>query len=243
MACAPTSIATTRRWTAPTRVGWRAGKGAGSPEPGGVLSPEAQAQADVQILRGSTGAATDPIAMVNDVGVGGVASQQAASNETTSATNESDVVTSFDLRYAHERKPYATTNVDNLRAQIGRQVDRLNSILRREGLGRLKVNIREYMTNPNIRRRAATARERLGSPGTNEDGAPLAWCHEPDPCLGGHPENDINPVPDLARNDYIIGANSRRLRREILDLPDTVNTFTWSLTLTGPEPSNSGEDG
>jgi len=43
--------------------GLAGGEGGGEPgagpEPGGVLSPEAQAQADVQILRGSTGAATD----------------------------------------------------------------------------------------------------------------------------------------------------------------------------------------
>jgi len=45
--------------------GLTGGEGGGEPgagpEPGGVLSPEAQAQADVQILRGSTGAAIDSV--------------------------------------------------------------------------------------------------------------------------------------------------------------------------------------
>jgi len=54
--------------------GLAGGEGGGEPgagpEPGGVLSPEAQAQADVQILRGTSDIGTDPAAMLANAGTG-----------------------------------------------------------------------------------------------------------------------------------------------------------------------------
>jgi hypothetical protein len=73
----------------------------------------------------------------------------------------------------------------------------------------------------------------LGPAGRDEmSGETLAWLHEPDMALGGHPVEDVGGIGSLRINS-LIGGQVDRLQALILGLPDTVTSFSWRLTVTG----------
>ena len=141
-------------------------------------------------------------------------------------TRNVPVTNSRTLTFKHRLKPNRTTDQAALRQEIQLHVDAWNNIIRKEGMQGLKRRLRQYEEfGTEIEAVGRRYTRSLGSAGQGQ-----AWPHYPDMSTGGRPKTAVGSPADRRLNS-IIGGQTDRLRREILDMPDDVTDLRFDLDL------------
>jgi hypothetical protein len=135
------------------------------------------------------------------------------------ATSKSEK--SFEIIFNHKLKPDKVTDLVELNRQIQEQIEAWNNILSKEGIKGLKNRINNFSSTVESQGRAYV--RTLGNAG---DG--MAWLHTPDMRTGGL-YNEVSKTPGALRINSIIGGQTDRVYKSILNLEDDVTKFTYKL--------------
>jgi hypothetical protein len=194
--------------------------GGGAPR-AGVLE---EGLTGARVAPAETSAVTADLVQAETRAAAGAAGGTAASS---GASADASVVGK--LTYRHQVKAGRTTDIADLKAQIGREVDTMNEIIGAEGIEGLQQRVLAYRADPGIEAAGRAHVRTLGPAGCTDCGDPLAWVHRLDMSKGGSP-TDVSGK-GLLRNNSIIGGQANRLADEILAMPSGTTRIEWELVL------------